>query len=266
MNEIDKFFGDLPSEDLQEQDVFGEKGGQKVEDTTTQVVVEPKVPAKDGEGTEPHKNRKHRRWETNLDQRERDLIAREARIEALAGISQNNSSSSSDMPAEWVALYGNTPESKQAWQLQEKMFKDASERAKTEALKEFESKQEASRKEQKQFESFIDNELESLEDEYNVDLTSDAPAARKARREFLELVQNLSPKDASGTITGYADFDSTFQVYQKTRSVEKTGENVDRKKEIASKTMQQSAPGAVESEKQVTPGFRGWMKDLNISG
>jgi 1,4-alpha-glucan branching enzyme len=136
---------------------------------------------------------------------------------------------------------GDSPEAQKAWQLQQKLLQSATENAKKEALQEFQQAQDQLRNEQKQFEQLIDDELESLEDEYNVDLTSKAPAARKARREFLELVQNLSPKDENGAITGYADFDSTFQLFQKTRTQEKPNNTVQKQKEIASKTMQQPA-------------------------
>lgn len=267
MNEIEKFFGGLPGEDKQQQDVF-DNDSQKNPVEKTDGAPEngdEKKGDDDEKGGEPRKNRRHRRLEEQLQRERESNIALAERIKVLAEVKRGEPATAGEMPPEWVALYGNSPESQNAWAMQERIFKQYAERAKTEALQEFETKQSAVVKQQKEFESFIDNELEALEDEYDVDLTSDAPAARKARRELLEMVQQLSPKDESGTIVGYADFGSTFELYRKTKTQEKpANETITRQKEIAAKTMQES--GKNEGEKQTfTPGFRGWQKDYNLN-
>lgn len=263
-NEVDKFFEGLPSQDKKVADVFNDKPVENA----------PVIPAKETEEEtveEGRKNRRHRRLEEQL-QRERDSnIALNERIKTLSEVQQferefkDNSSVDEDLHS---ALFGNlpeTPESKVIAIRLQKVLERQAEGVKQQTLQEFEERQLESQREQKGFETFIDSELESLEDEYNVDLTSDAPKARKARRELLEMVQNLSPKDEDGTLTGYADFSSTFDLYQKNQSQDKSPEIANRQKEIASRTMQKSNQNNNSNSPQITPGFRGWMKDYGIN-
>jgi hypothetical protein len=76
------------------------------------------------------------------------------------------------------------------------------------------------------------------------------------------MVQNLSPKDQDGSISDYADFGSTFEMYQATRKEQKVDNS--RQKEVASLSMQRSAKSGSD-ETKITPGFRGWEKDYNIN-
>lgn len=271
-NEVEKFFEGLPKESEKEADIFDEKGEPKQEPVTDkEPTKEDPIPAKgtsqEDDENEPRKNRRHRRLEAQLEAERRSNIELNKRvmdlIEAQRGEGAKSASSSSEMPPEWVALYGDTPEAQKAWKIQEHMLSNVKTQAKEEAIREIEERQNREREEQRRFESFIDSQLESLEDAYDVDLTSDSPAARKARRELLDMVTELSPKDEDGVITGYADFDSTFKVYQRTQTkVEpKRDETVIKAKQIAGRSMQQSSPGAARSEQKITPGFRGWMKD-----
>lgn len=263
MNEIDKFFGDLPGDDKNLQNVFDGKETEKPTDPPVVTPEQGEGEGKEDEGSDDiRKNRRHRRLEDKIRQKDEMLIALNERVKVLSEVGQSNQSST-EVPAEWTALMGDSPEAQKAWQLQSKLLQQATDQAKQEALKEFKDEAARAVQEQKNFESFIDTELETLEEEHGIDLTSNAPAARKARREFLEMVQSLSPKDESGAITDYADFNSTFDVYKKTRKPEKPDETVARQKEIASKTMQKpSSSGA--APQQITPGFRGWMRDYNL--
>lgn len=254
-NEIDKFFGDLPGEDKELQDVFNEKPtkapaeGEVTEDVT-----------KSGkEDSDARKNRRHRRLEEQLLKERESNIALNERIKVLAEVrNQGTVSTATDVPAEWIALYGDTPEARTAWSMQERLLQERTERVKQETIAEIQAQQQEAVQAQKEFESFIDSELESLEDEHNVDLTSNSPAARKSRREFLELVQKVSPKDGNGNVTSYADFPSTFELYQSS----KTGKTNDRQKELASKTMQTSAPqGNQQAEDAQTLA---WLRSQGI--
>lgn len=256
--EVDKFFEGLPSEEKQESDIFADPNAVAPA-AEKQGEGETIVPEKDGE---PRKNRRHRRLEQQL-QEERELrIAAEARAEGRNEVQKFvQTTGVDDTPDKWLRMYGDTPESRQAWILQKELMADVVAKTKAETIAEIREEEKARVAEQKQFETFIENELETLEDEYNIDLTSDAPAAKKARREFLEMVQTLSPKDESGTITGYADFDETFKMYQDKRKEVKP--DATKNKDLAARAMTRpgdSANGA--AEKPRTPGFFGWQKDL----
>lgn len=256
-SELEKLFEGLPDEEVAEGDIFADIG-KKQDD---QAVA---APAKDdaqvvddpAKGDEPRKNRRHRRLEKQLQEE------REARIraEALAeGRTSAQSADAGDVPQEWLRMYGDTPESRQAWALNKGILTGFMAQAEENAVKRIQAEQAKQREQEQQFEQFIEEELEDIEDQFNVDVTSDAPAAKKARREFLELVQSLSPKDESGSITGYADFTESWKIYQDKKKA--VAPDKSRAKEIASRGLTNSGNAAPEEVKR-TPGFFGWQQDL----
>lgn len=253
-NEVDKFFEGLPEADKKEVDIFATETPKE----------EIKEEAKDEE-SEGRKNRAHRRLEDKLNETREMNIALAERVKVLSEQrSEKNELSSSEMPAEWVALYGSSPEAESAWKVQEKLLQKHTEIAEERAVERIRNEQKQVLEEQKAYESVIDSQLESVEEEFNVDLTSNAPSAKKARREFLEMVQKLSPKNEDGEITGYADFHSTFEIFKDSREKAQNSETTTRQKEISTRSMQKAGSPAPASQ-QTTPGFRGWMKDYHLN-
>lgn len=248
-NEVEKFFNSLPSEDKKEAEIFQQPNANT-----------PVTEKKEEEDTEGRKNRRHRRLEEAL-QRERDSnIALNERIKVLA--EQENykrESREGDVDPRLVRVFGDNDVGKEIARNFSEILSETAEQARSRAIEEIEGRRISEQQEQKEYESLIDSRLESLEDTHNIDLTSDAPKARKARREFLEMVEKLSPKDEEGTITGYADFDATFDQYLKSQDKP----DASRQKELASISMQRSGSGSSNTSK-ITPGFRGWQKDYNI--
>lgn len=251
---VDEFFDGLPSEDKKEVDIFEEE-----------VNAEPKVEADPEEVPDSIKNRQHRRLEQRLQTERESNIALTERLKALTEVDRfRQDIKTEDVPLDWLSIYGgSTPEgqenAKRAYRLQKEMLVSVKEEAKREALEEIETRQLETAKQQKEFESLIDNELESIEDQYGVDVTSNAPSAKKARREFLEMVQKFSPKDEDGTIKDYADFGATWEMYQATQKKVDNSKN----KDLADRTMKQGGNGEIV-QKTRTPGFMGWKKDYNI--
>lgn len=231
-NEVNKFFEELPSEDKQEADIFNTNPTEK---------VEPEIPVKEEGDEEPRKNRRHRRIEAQLQEERETSIALNERVRTLSEMLQERNTDKSTMAVDerLARLFGADENGKEISRHFTQILADTKTEAEENALNRFNQQQQQVVEQQKEYESFIDDQLESLEDEHGVDLTSDAPKARKARREFLEMVQDLSPKDRDGTITDYADFGSTFDVYQRTHT-EKPDESINRRKEIASRSMQRS--------------------------
>jgi len=247
---VDEFFKDLPSEDKKGQDIFDEK---------KETPVPEKAKEEEEEVPESLKNRQHRRLEQRLQKERESNIALAERIKVLSEVDRV-AKENKDIDPRLIRVFGPTEEGKEVAKHFSEILAETKQSAREEALREIEQQQERIQEEQRSYEEFIDNELESLEERFEIDLTSDAPQARKTRRELLELVEKLSPKDADGTITNYADFESTFEVYR-----EKSKEKVDntRRKEIASRGMQGSGSQA-GSQPSITPGFRGWERDYNI--
>ena len=250
-NEIDSFFSGLPSEDKKIADVFDTK---VPEEGKVEEVKETE------EESDVRKNRRHRRLEEQLQRERESNIALNERLKVLAEVDRTIKETDGAIDPRLIRVFGTTEEAKEVARHFTDILAETKESAREEALQEMESQQKAQVEEQKSYESLIDLELEALEDQHNVDLTSDAPQARKARREFLEMIQSLSPKDEDGTITGYADFGSTFDIYQS----KQTKPDNTRRKEIASISMEKSSNQGNQPTR-ITPGFRGWETDYNIN-
>lgn len=256
MNEVDKLFDGLPDEAPKGESIFDELDGKPAPEQGNN--TEARKPEMEDE---PRKNRRHRRLEAQLEQEREARIRAESRAQALSESQRFTDGTDSSVDERFLRIYGDTPETRQAWKLQQDILSDYKEQAKYEALQEIEEREETIQSQTREFESYIDEELENIEDEFNIDVTSDAPAARKARREFLEMVQEASPKDENGTITGYADFPAVWEFYQLKKS--KEAPRSERQREIASRSMERSS-GTQHQEKKITPGFDGWRKDYGI--
>lgn len=255
---VDEFFNSLPSEDKKGQDIFEDgksTNAEKKPEPEKEKEIEPE------EVPDEIKNRRHRRLEEKLQAERESNIALAERVKILSEQDKFTKETSID-PRIGKLFDTSTDLGKENAQRLADLLSDYSTKAKEEALREIADKQLEEKEEQKSYENFIDKGLESLEDRYNIDLTSDAPQARKARREFLEMVEKLSPKDDEGSITGYADFDSTYEIYK-----EKHTEKIDnsRQKEIASRSMQKSnSSSGSESQKKISPGWDGWKRDYGL--
>lgn len=253
-NQVDEFFEKLPGEDKEQADIFDEKSKEETKE----------VPLKEEGDVDPEqvpesiKDRRHRRLEQKLQQEREANIALNERVKTLSEMDKFTKEIGDEVIPDIAKMFDSSDLGKENALRLSKVIREERERAKEDAIRTIEEKQQQAVEEQKKYESFIDNELESLENQYNVDLTSDAPKARKARREFLEMVQELSPKDENGDITGYADFESTFNVFQKTQTEDKTN---NRREEIANRSMKRSNSGT-ETIKQRTSGFGGWKADI----
>lgn len=254
--EVEKFFDDLPSDDHSVVDIFEKEGQQQ----TPAEGGEGEGAAGPAKGEEPRKNRRHRRLEQQLqEEREKRLIA-EAKAEGRAEVTRNLPASS-ELPEKWIRMYGDSPESRQAWALQKEMLDDVAKSTRESTIQEIEDRRKREAEEAAANERFITGELENIEDTFNVDLTSDSPAARKMRREFLQKIEKLSPKDENGSITGFADFEAAWEDYASSRKEEKPDNS--RNKELAGRSMTRSGDAAPAARQQ-TPGFFGWKNDYNL--
>ena len=241
-NEVDKFFADLPTEDKTVQDIFNDNPAPTEPTEPKELEAE--------EGVESRKNRHHRRLEEALQRERESNIALNERIKVLAEVDKRVAQpSNDDVPAEWIALMGDSPEAQKAWKLQQNFLQQAVEKGKQEAIEALESRRRAEIEAEREAEQLIDSELERLEDTFNVDLTSNSPAARKARTEYLDLLEKISPKNESGSVSDYADFHSTFELYQKTRTTDKPDNS--QRKQLADRSMQRPSGSPTASNGDV---------------
>lgn len=248
-SEFAKFFEELPQEDQQVADIFGQEGAKPVEQAGG-TENEPE------NGNEPRKNRHHRRLEKQLADEKEARIAAEARAKAFAEIGPR--AAAEEVDERLMRMYG--PDHVEAAKLHMELLRDFEARAKESAVAEMEERQSARDSEVQKFEADVANELEAIEDEYDVELTANTPQARKARTEFLTLVEKLSPKDEVGNITAYADFAETWELYQLKQAKSAPTQRAN----MAARSMESGGTGQAPA-KAPTPGFRGWMQDFNVS-
>ena len=253
-SELDSFFEGLPQQDKQVANVFDEKKTPEADATPEKEET--------AEDAETRKNRRHRRLEEALQRERESNIALNERLKTLAEFDKTIKETSGEIDPDLIKIFGTTPEAKEVARLFTAKLEGLKESAKAEALSEIDGREQGFQQETKQYESYIDDQLESLEEAYGVDLTSDTKVAEKARREFLGLVEALSPKDEDGSIKDYADFNSTFEIYQNSRQEARPDNS--RQKEIASKSMQRSSQNGSGAQSQITPGFRGWERDYGL--
>lgn len=241
MSELNTFFDSLPNNtDDVVFDISKDLDHEVSESAPSKIIKE--APSQEEEPKDDtdvpfHKNPKVQRYidrqvRKALDSQEKPTTGNQREI--------SNVDKETGPTADWLMAYGDSEESRKAWNVQQHLMQKAIIQAKEEALNEFQSKIQQEKLAEQQFEEFINTSLESIEDTYDVDITSNSPSAKKARTEFLELVRKLSPKDEYGNITNYADFNEVFDIY-KEKKEKPTSETTNVKKALADRSMAKSS-------------------------
>lgn len=236
MDEVNDFFSNLPVGNEEQQfnisDAITKKEEPQKEESVSQS-AEKETPVEDEEKIPFAKNPKIQRF---IEKQVKKALG-ERPSEVTKEVVREPDPT---IPAEWIMAYGDTDNSRQAWAFQQKLIDQAVQRAKSEAVQEVEQSFKRSKEEEKRFQALITDNLETIEDTHSVDLTSNAPVAKKARAEFLDLIEKLSPKDQDGNVTSYADFSTAWDLYQSTKTKEVSSEVTNQKKQIAGRAMVRS--------------------------
>ena len=150
----------------------------------------------------------------------------------------------------FTGIIGNdTPEKVNALKQLKKSMADVQERAAEKAYARFAEESRAAREEEAQAVEELSEGLERIEENFNVDLSSNSTLAKKTRNDFLDFVERISPKNSDGEVTEYADLEQAFQTFQEMHKPEKNTQA----KEIASRGMSRSSTDATNTPtKRVT--------------
>ncbi len=105
------------------------------------------------------------------------------------------------------------------------------------AMSYLQQQEEEARQEEEQASEEIEQGFEDIEETFGVDLSSNAPTARKTRNEFIDFIKRVAPKDSEGNVTALPDLTETFELYQSTQ----TRPSNTRAKELASRGMARSS-------------------------
>ena len=150
----------------------------------------------------------------------------------------------------YVRLIGNdTPEKvamiKEAMSRDERMLQQAEERA----FNRLSQREQEEVMADKEAEEELENAFDAIEENYDVDITSNNPQAVKTRQEFVSFVEKIAPKDRNGDIVDYPDMQSTWETFQE---MKKSTATPSRAKELANRSMAKSTEALVGPQKRVS--------------
>lgn len=112
-------------------------------------------------------------------------------------------------------IIGNdTPEKLSAIKDFKKVLGGLEEKGAQRALREIEERQNRLTEEDQQAQSELKQGFEDIEETYGVDITSNAPVARKTRDEFVEYIRKIAPKDSDGEVSAFPDLIASFEEFQ----------------------------------------------------
>ncbi len=142
------------------------------------------------------------------------------------------------------AVIGNdTPEKRRAVQaLRDRLDESANE------VRKWKEEQREAEIADKEAEEELSNAFDTIEETYDVDLTSKNPTAVKIRQEFVSFVEKIAPKDRNGDIVDYPDMQSAWETFSE---IKKSAATPSRAKELASRSMARSS-GSEQAPQQRT--------------
>ena len=198
------------------------------------------------------KNRRERRLAEQNQHLREEAIALNVRLETITESQKLRETEPAEYLKRIEKLYGNaTPEAKEATELLKEALQGVEESAQKRALEAFEKERGNETEAVRHEEQNLNRILEDVEDDHNIDMSSDD------RKGFLTLLERLSPKDKDGNIIEYADPDATAELFLSRK--EKT---LSRAKELASRSMTRggaSQPSKLEDDAAVR-----FLKENNI--
>lgn len=139
----------------------------------------------------------------------------------------------------YTRLIGNdTPEKlsmiKEAKARDERLLEQAEERA----FNRLSQKEQEEVMAEKEAEDELNNAFESIEDTFEVDISSGSPQAKKTRQEFISFVEKIAPKDRNGNVIDYPDMNSAWETFSE---IKKSTVQPSRAKELASRSLSRSS-------------------------
>lgn len=236
-SEADKFFNNLPSEKAEPDFQFFEPVKAKEPNEEKEEAQEETKPEKEEDSEEqPEKrpNRQERRQERNKFFEEQ-LAKKDTMLEQLQTelLRRNQSDSKEEVDTRLTRLFGDTPEGKEASRIVSELLKETEERA-VAPYRELTQSQREEAESEARFGEQISEGLATVEDTFGIDLTS--RTSQKVRAEFLDFVDELSPEDS------LVNFPKAWELFQSNQKAPRDMATIERKKEIASRSIQRSSP------------------------
>ena len=247
-NEIDAFLGDLKDE---EKDPF------KLE-TEDPLALKEEVAEKEEEEKLPfHKDPKVQRFI------EKEIERRMPQKETIIEREVSRDESVDPLTDVLTRIIGNdTPEKISAIKDFQRALESREERVRQEALDEIDQRVDEEHEAEVEATNELVRGFEDIEDTFGVDITSNKPSAVSTRREFVDFIQRVAPKDDEGQVIEFPDLEETFKLFQDTKRGQAQPNN--RAKELAARSINRSGDASTVPQQKDTSwrGVEKWLQGL----
>lgn len=141
-----------------------------------------------------------------------------------------------------------TPEKVRALKELERSLSTMENKAAEKAAARYQSEVLAAQQAERENIAFLQNGIDTIEETFTVDLSSNSPIAKRTRNEFIDFVKRISPKNSDGEIVQYPDLIETFDVFNQTRKPAQNNEA----KALASRGVQRTVEASKAPTERVT--------------
>jgi len=228
-NEVDQFLDDVSGK---KEDPFKSESSDPFE-KTAEVKSEPEAEVKEEKPLPFHKDPKVQKFI------EKEVAKKLAEIKPTS----TQQEVKDEIEEVLIRVIGNdTPEKVQAVKDMKRVLSGLEEKGAQKAISTLKKQEEDEREAERQALDVLSSGLESIEESFGIDITSNAPAAKKTRNEFIELVKRMSPKGPDGQIVQFPDLLETWSVFQ---DMNKSKSAPSRAKDLASRGMARSSDASI---------------------
>lgn len=254
---VDEFLGDLkndanndpfaknPDDPFKQTEETPKVEGEEVKEETKEKIDEKPLPF--------HKDPKVLRFI------EKEIAKKTQNIEPVERVERETNNQPDKIDKVLTKIIGNdTPEKLSAIQELKEVLLEREDRGADKAFERIQAERQEEIQAERQADETLMQGFEAIEEDKGVDITSNAPAARKLRGEFINFIEKIAPKDENGEISEFPDIEQTFEVFQSTRQA---SSQPNRAKELAARSSEQG--GGVDNTKpteQLSWGSEAWER------
>ncbi len=197
------------SEELEEEELYDDKEKEESDEQ----------PPQEGDNTLDENNEpdeipfhKHPRWQKKIEENN-ELRRKIAELESSrVSPKENVHTPDETLPDWWVEIAGNDDKSARAYN---ELTKNLTQKA----IQEMSLSQMKKVEEEQRFVNTITSNLQTIDDTFGTNLLDESNTAE--RTDFLNYVEELSPKDENGKITGLPNFQKAFKAWNAEKQIQK---------------------------------------------
>lgn len=224
----------------------------------TPVEVTPAPPAATPAAVAPSPDEEQRVPYSRFKKKVEEADELKSRLDAIEERLKNQpkTETKSDMPEEWVELYGDSDIAKKAWAVQQKREEAIRKEAIKESLESIKREQQEQARKEKENEETVDEYLSSLSTAYGKKLT------KAQEEELLTIVDEFSPTNPDGTYASLLPVERALEIYD-LRRAKKGAPVVKARTAVADLTSGGSDNTAPEESAPFKRGWDNWREALN---